>query len=288
MARGLPRFSDVLNRPSGSDKADTRDLRPPRNLKKVRIESLDIPFRTDVTELLLNPDAISESKAANWIQQQVPGQSDPLLQWVNGNERVVTFTALVTRDVAQNPTLTQTTRTERVTFIEGDEASAGLEIVNGISSTTANILSGLARPDIIRGPADEVRTRTWIKSIQSNLDYYRSLLAPRKSSRKFQLKAPPLVRLEMGDILGSEQVVKRQRWVMLSYDFNITKFTPQLEPMEAQVTFTFIEYVDRSKTVDAASINRQLDRNSAKGATITNVEVDTIPRDAINQNLDRF
>ena len=288
MARGLPNFRDLISSPSGNQEADTRDLSPPSNLKKISIESLDIPFREEVTQLLLNPDSINETKAANWVQQQVPGQSDPLLQWISGGERVVSFSALVTKDLANNPTLTQTTSTQRVTLIEGDAASAGLEIVNPINTTEADILGGLSQQDIIAGPISTEQRKTWLTSIQTNLDYYRSLLAPRKSNRRFQLKSPPIVRLDMGDILGNRRVVARQRWLLLSYDFNITKFSPDLLPIEATVNFTFIEYVDRSKTIDAETINRQLDANSAKSATITNVDVTTVPRDSINQILDRF
>lgn len=297
MSRGLPNFRDTLTRPSGNRGSETRDLSPPNNLKKIKIESLDIPFRSEVTELLLNPSSISETKSANWVQQQTPGQSDPIMQWMNGSERVVTFTALVTKDQANNPTLTQNTITERVSIIEADDATAGLEVVDPVNSTEARILGGLSQQELRFGIPGQIlsqesqvtnTTTTWLTSIQTNLDYYRSLLAPRKSNRRFQVKAPPLIRLHIGDILGNKRSVERQRWIMLAYDFNITKFTPDLKPIEAEVQFTFVEYVDRSKTLDSDSINRQLDADSAKSADITNTVTTSIPRDAIDQSLDRF
>jgi hypothetical protein len=300
MSRGLPNFTDALRRPSGNQASDTRDLAPPKNLKKVKIEALDIAFKRELTELLLNPTSITETKAANWIRQQVPGQSDPLLQWINGGERVVSFTALVTRDLAENPTLNQTTTTETYGLIETEATAAGLEILSQVSSNNALILEQLAEsgapflnfnvaPELLNVQTDTIST-TWLKSVQPHLDYYRSLLMPRKSSRRFQSKTPPLVRLDMGDILGSNKIATQHRWVMLQYDFNITKFTPDLQPIEAQVQFTFIEYVDRSKTIDAEAINATLDSQSAKfvDTKVANQTAEFINRDTKKQSLNKF
>src|SRR5215469_2331969 len=47
---------------------------------------------------LLNPSTWEEHKSANWVQQQVPGNSDPILQWLASGPRTVTFDAMVTLD----------------------------------------------------------------------------------------------------------------------------------------------------------------------------------------------
>ena len=77
---------------------------------------------------------------------------------------------------------------------------------------------------------------------------------------------------------------------MVAYDFNITKFTPDLQPMEAQVAFTFIEYVERSKTIDANAINRTLEGQSAKyvDTKIANQTGEFVTRDTKRQSLDKF
>ena len=45
------------------------------------------------------PDTISDSKAINYSQKEIPGGSLPLYQWMNGGERLITFTAMFTTDV---------------------------------------------------------------------------------------------------------------------------------------------------------------------------------------------
>src|SRR6266478_4566853 len=47
---------------------------------------------------LLNPAAMEDSKSANWPAHSIPGQSDPIFQWVNSGARTVSFEALVTAD----------------------------------------------------------------------------------------------------------------------------------------------------------------------------------------------
>lgn len=291
MARGLPNFTEAFTRPSGNLGSDTRDLTPPTDkLQKIQIISLDIPFRPEVTQLLLNPSSITESKAANWIRQEIPGQSDPLLQWVSGGERVVSFTAFVTKDLADNYTVDNRDNVGLVTLIESDSATSGLEVVNPIASTEGNILSELRQINLDFNITTESRIKqtAFLISIQSNLDYYRSLLMPRKSSRRFQKKTPPLVKLDVGDILGSRNTVAQQKWVLLAYDFNITEYTPDLKPTKAMVNFTFIEYVDRSKEVDAEAINAQLNADSSKFGNVTNVTEVELSRDTVRQSLNRF
>jgi hypothetical protein len=45
------------------------------------------------------PESISDTKAVNYAQKEIPGGSLPLYQWVNGGERIISFTAVFTTDV---------------------------------------------------------------------------------------------------------------------------------------------------------------------------------------------
>lgn len=45
------------------------------------------------------PDTISDTKAVNYQQKEIPGGSLPLYQWINGGERLISFTAYFTSDV---------------------------------------------------------------------------------------------------------------------------------------------------------------------------------------------
>lgn len=250
--RGLPDFEQILRRPGNNRSPETRQMNVPRNLRKIEILAFDQVFNTGVSKLLLNPTSISEQKSANWVKQYIPGQSDPLLQWVNGTERVVSFTALVTKDIAETQTIRYANELEEPIVVREIGAGTGNLELTGSSIPTheGEILNGLPKgqtsPLQPTGDASSVLPL----SIQNHLDYYRSLLMPRKSSRKGILKTPPLVTLRMGSLLGNERVMEDAKWVMLAYSIEITKQTPDLRPIEAQVQFTFIEYVDRSRSVD--------------------------------------
>lgn len=54
------------------------------------------------------PDTISDTKAVNYQQKEIPGGSLPLYQWINGGERLISFTAYFSSDVdllsASSPT----------------------------------------------------------------------------------------------------------------------------------------------------------------------------------------
>ncbi len=45
------------------------------------------------------PESISDTKATNYQQKEIPGGSLPLYQWINGGERLISFTAVFTSDV---------------------------------------------------------------------------------------------------------------------------------------------------------------------------------------------
>jgi hypothetical protein len=45
------------------------------------------------------PESVSDTKAINYQQKDIPGGSLPLYQWVSGGERLITFTAIFTTDV---------------------------------------------------------------------------------------------------------------------------------------------------------------------------------------------
>jgi len=104
MAFGAPTFNikDQF-KGAGVTNDSTRDLTAP-SIVKMSIEPVNEPFNSN-NVLLLNTNSITESKSANWVKHYVPGQSDPLLQWISGSERTVTFTATVTKDLDSNPTV---------------------------------------------------------------------------------------------------------------------------------------------------------------------------------------
>lgn len=254
MTKGLPRLEDIFRNPNQSDSPSTRQLTTPDNLVKVEILALDRVYNPQTTSVLLNPETISEQKSANWARQNIPGQSDPLLQWISGSERVVSFSLKLSLDTAHNPTVSGPDGANDLTIASvtvGDEVG-GFEFAGtSIPVYEGAILASISNEPIFESALQQSKPFSWSLSIQNYLDYYRSLLVPRKSSRRNKLKAPPLVQLKMGTLLGNINTTESAKWFVAGYSFNISRYTPDLRPIEADVSLTFIEYKDRSQYINA-------------------------------------
>lgn len=257
MSFGLPKFNNPLQQP-GVSNVSTRDMSAP-NVIKIAIVPVGEPFNR-TNQLLLNPNSISESKAANWVKHYSPGQSDPLMQWINGTEKTISFTAYVTKDIATNPTVTENANSAEWNLVIKPELQQLQESASAFNSS-APILSGLAnnadQNRLVGASNPSGDNRYWSRSIQPQLDFYRSLVIPRDNSSSKFVKTPPLVELQMGTLLGRAEDVRNQKFILMNYTMNITEFSPQLEPTKATVTFTFVEYIDtnRKSAVQAPESN---------------------------------
>lgn len=255
MGLGLPDFNinkDLLKL-SGVDGKSVRNLAPPKQLKMAIIPTHE-PSNPLLTTLLLNPESITETKAANWIQHNIPGQSDPLLQWVSGSSRTVTFTAKVTLDLVENFTIDSSGDSNIWSLEIEPELSQIRDVTGSYNSAILDQLYNVSARIFgsEQDPSTQVNQSTgtrWKQSIQPQLDFYRGLLVPRTGSLRNQLRTPPLVRLYMGTILGAASFSANQDFILASYNFNILQTTPELLPTMADVTFTFMEYVDKSKSI---------------------------------------
>ena len=203
----------------------------------------------------LNPDSIEDSKTANWVENNIPGQSDPILQWVSSGARNLNFTALVTRDTvhisskAANPV--------------GDLIDSAINAIGGIASKFA----GVNIPPL--GSALEQLFGTQTTSdgedltIAPILDYYRSLLYPSIDEAGILQSSPPLLVMAIGKSLSSfdgKNVSGRispdstDLWVAKSVNIRITKWLPNLTPMEAEVTFNLVQYTMKSRSSSSFGI----------------------------------
>lgn len=276
MTFGLPNF-DIrkdIAKLAGVTGQEVRNLAPPNQLKMAIIPTHE-PSNPILTTLLLNPESITETKAANWIQHNIPGQSDPLMQWINGSARTVTFTAKVTLDLAENFTV-EMGRDPDVWVLEIEpELSQISDITDGYNSAILSKLYNVSAR-LESSEQDNLSNRSytrWEQSIQPQLDFYRGLLIPRTGSLSNQVRTPPLVRLYMGNILGAASYSANQDFILASYSFNITQTTPELLPTSADVTFTFIEYNDKSKSIKPKE-TPAVARNQASEAN----SIETAPR----------
>lgn len=186
---------------------------------------------------LLNPSTIDENKTSNWVQHAIPGQSGPILQWVSGGARTLSFEALVTNDTAYYSNITSTPSSKLI--------STAISAVGSIASKFA----GVNLPSLINfipspsSPGD-------LLDISNNLDFYRSLLTPDYDTNYDLVQSPPLVVLDFGKALTTSfpdpvtQIdTTTTLWALTNLSIKITKQMPDLCPMEAVVNFQFIEYL---------------------------------------------
>lgn len=192
---------------------------------------------------LLNPATWEEHKSSNWVQHNIPGESDPILQWTSGGARTITVEALVTKDHAG--------------FDLTKPVSPGGALIDQAITAVGNIASaflGINVPaigDLLpigdQGQGEEL-------SIADHLNYYRSLMYPDLKNDKTVLAgSPPLVALFAGKsfskfMSGTEISIDTDLWVVTDLRIKITKQLPNLAPMEATVSFTLVQYTKRSKS----------------------------------------
>ena len=261
MAFGTPNISNPFNKVNGGGvtNVSTRDLSPAEPVKMAIIPVAE-PYNS-INTLLLNTNSITESKSANWVKHYVPGQSDPLLQWISGTEKTLTFTAMVTKDLATNPTVTEAKNADVWSLVVNPEL---YERYANADDVPGSVLKSIVNLDTGAVTITPVSKPYWSRSIQRELDFYRSLVVPREGTSASLSKTPPLVYLRMGTILGDRAHVESQKFILLNYNLTVTEFSPELEPTKAMVTFTFVEYVAKNKTSKAQAPESNIEFNKAK------------------------
>ncbi len=213
-------------------------------------------------KFLLNPASYEENKGSNWIPNNVPGQSHPVYQWVSGGPRIVTFEALITRDGSHYPEQADGS------FL-GDLADAAIKVVGDIASSFA----GIDLPPVTDLFPQPDPTSGNQLSISPYLDYYRSLLYPTYTEDYKLSQSPPLVGLLIADTFsqglsgdfytppGGTSTPYFPVWMVTNINIRVTKQLPNLNPMEAFVTFTLHEYP--AKPISIGNLISILDSSSS-------------------------
>jgi len=181
---------------------------------------------------LINPTSYDEAKSANWAQNSIPGQSDPILQYVNGGPRTISFDALVTADTLHFSAEAKPDNNKSVRAI-GDIAAKFFKTAIPNIPKSTNTQSSANNLDIT-----------------PYLNYYRSMLYPEYDDilnpRKL-VKSPPLLALFIGNTFsnidyGNRISTNTPVFVLTNLRIKITKQLPNLTPMEAVVSFELIQY----------------------------------------------
>jgi hypothetical protein len=216
---------------------------PLLNAALLPVGAKNVIANIDEGYFLLNPSTWEDSKSSNWIQNIMPGQSDPVLQWQNGGARTVSFEALVTRDTSD--------QYQRVT-----NTSSSTTKKNVLQQAVASIASSFYNVPTVAPRTVNISPTFTSLDISNYLDYYRSLLYPmydNASQPARLLKSPPLVTLWVGNSIsytpqgdpakttikiGTSDTV----WAVTNIGIRITKQLANLAPMEAVVSFQLVQY----------------------------------------------
>jgi hypothetical protein len=185
------------------------------------------------TWFYINPTSFEESKNANWVQHNVPGQSDPVMQWLSSGAKTITFDALVTLDKSNNQVQ------KSVPLAQKD-----------IGDKIANLAADLAKAQELSVVYKSEKTAQDL-DISDKLEYYRSLMYPSYSNdngiRKLTASPPRVVLLAGRTVTqinpGLTLTNKDVAWVVTDLKIKTTKMLPNLSPMEAVVSFTLVQYV---------------------------------------------
>lgn len=233
----------MARKPINISTAAPGDIDSTTSLKKMIIAKVTSDGKIDESsktlgKLLLNPESLNESKTSNWVPNAIPGQSEPILQWTSGASRTVSFDALVTADQGDTPYLKKTD-TDPLAFV----AEKAVNAIGGIAASFLGVnISPLANFFSKPGQANEVL------SIENQLQYYRSLAYPVYQNGRLK-QSPPLVVLYAGKAFGDQFSIPGDTvssvddlWVLAEYSIKISKQLPNLTPMEATVSFKFIQY----------------------------------------------
>lgn len=197
---------------------------------------------------LLNPSSMEESKSANWVAHETPGQSDPVLQWMSSGPRTLNFDALVTKDTSYLD-IAKEAQQASSDSIKASISKAVVNVMGSVGSKFSKVntkISKAAAP----APAKEKPLELASLDISPYLNYYRSLLYPLydNADKPTRLRqSPPLVILRTGNAINKTSShltisTNTEVWVVTNLRIKITKQLPNLAPMEAVVSFQLMQY----------------------------------------------
>ena len=191
------------------------------------------------------PDSITDSKAINYQQKEIPGGSLPLYQWVNGGERLISFVAQFTTDVD-------------LLTVEG---STGLASVTGGGST---ITERLAQAGVSRRNVDIRAAITWLRRYMYPTYANAANDAVAAAQGAPITKAPAKLRLVLpGSGIGLAGACwfapDSVRTVMTQCDVTYDAFFPSGLPRIASVSLAFAEVPQAGGTIEFPQRTVQLD-----------------------------
>lgn len=166
------------------------------------------------------PETITDTRAVEWARRQIPGGSHPILTWISGGERVISFTAIFTQD--RNP--------EQQSLLS-----------QALTGTFDIGISDDAKRNIDAAPSGDDQA-----GIPSAIAYLRSFTYPTYPNGL--AKAPPLgiVYLPNSGIIGFGGYPGSVVGAMVECNVTYEKFHRNGAPKIAAVSLSFVEVVNDS------------------------------------------
>jgi hypothetical protein len=157
------------------------------------------------------PETINDTKAADWVRKNVPGGSHPILSFINGGERMITFTAVFTQE--ENP--------------------EELSLVSSLLTGKFELFKGSKRKDTE-------------KNISSAVSYLRAFTYP--EYKQGVSKAPPfaIVYLPNSGIVSQQGFEDSIVGAMIQCDVTYEKFHRNGSPRFVSMQLSFVEVVQTS------------------------------------------
>lgn len=184
------------------------------------------------------PESISDTKATNYQQKEIPGGSLPLYQWINGGERLITFTAIFTTDV---------------------------DLLSSQASDPNGFLEGGGNKVVDRLKASGVQSRN--ADIRAAVAWLRQYMLPKYSAETTSsggrplTTAPPTLKLVLPNsgigLAGGDTVnIHSVKVKMTQCDVNFEAFFPNGLPRIATVSLAFAQIPQSGGEINFPSANK--------------------------------
>jgi hypothetical protein len=216
---------------------------------------------------VLNPETISESLTGGWIHKTVPGQNDPVSSWVGNGVRSLSLALLINND---NSSFGNSQFSSQQTSAGNPY---GQSVLGAIGAAAAKIplpiFKNLAPQE--PGVLDPTLLVPQDISITAQLDQIRQLRYGELYKNGLYSTPPSLVKFQFdgkevpggnhvsNPTLGnSSNLLGDVYWTVDSIEINVTKWSSNLQPLEAEVKMTLTQFndINRSKALVAGNGNQ--------------------------------
>lgn len=212
---------------------------------------------------VLNPETISESLTGGWIHKTVPGQNDPVSSWVGNGVRSLSLVLLINNDnssFGNNQFSSQTSAGNPY----------GQSVLGAIGAAAAKIPLPIFKNLAPQEPAnlDPSLLAPQSISIAAQLDQLRQLRYGELYKNGLYSTPPSLVKFQFDGAqvpggnnasnpsLGvSSNSLDNVYWTVDTIEINVTKWANNLQPLEAEVKMTLVQFNDINKSKALVSGN---------------------------------